>query len=54
MCGFDNTFGIGITLSCAVDFQFNAEEAVAIAVENGIGLIVIVVDGLIFVSVVIT
>ena len=53
MCGFDNPLGIGITLSCTVDLKFHAKEAVAGAVEDGFGFIVVVVDTLGFIAVVI-
>lgn len=53
MCGFDNPFSIGITLSCTVDLQFHTKETVAGAVEDGFGFIVVVVDTLGFIAVVI-
>lgn len=54
MCGFEDTFSVGVTLSRSVDLEFDTEEAVAGTIEDGFGLIVVVVDGLIFVPVVIT
>ena len=38
-----DAFGVGITFARLVDFQLHAEEAVALAIEDGLRLVVIVV-----------
>ena len=44
VCNVQQFFGKVIISACSVNFQFDAKIAVAFAVENGIGLVAILVD----------